>query len=586
MTQIKPSTVKPQIQSKPSRKSSLLLKLGGAGLVVGAGATAYWLLVLNPSWQAALPVGVNVIPPSALMTLSVSTEPQQWQQLRSLGTPQSRTLLDQNLVQLRDRLLTANGLNYEQNIQPWVGKEAMIAFLPSTAPTATAGSGATTVPGFARQGMLTVLPIANPAQALQALQKLPAQQANQWQERKYEGFPIQERQGSIPLAVTLLDHQFVVVSTEPKLIEQAIDTYKKRVSLANMPGYQQAWSTIQTEQPFAKIFVNVPVAAAAIGSGGNSPVSADSLMQRQQNQGLATTVSLEATGLQFQGISWLRSDSSRRLVVENTAQPMPKRLPAETYMMLSGGSLKQLWQDYEQGAQGNPIAPLAPERLRDGLKSLTGLEFERDFLGWTGKEFALAVIPAPADAARQSGVGLAFLVKASDRRGGESFLQRLDQAISDRYKLQVKPSAINGQTATDWIDQQGRWTATHGWLEGDVAFLVVGAPIAKLLLPNPQNSLATSQLFQTAVPTNLKPNNGHFFLNVDQTVNLPMPDLPFLQSANPLVRAIRTIGVTAAIRDVHSTRFNVGLQVQKTGQPQPLPAPNLPSPAPATPDQH
>jgi len=49
-----------------------------------------------------MPVGANIIPQDALLTLSLS-DSAQWQVLREFGTPQTQAELDKNLAQLRDR---------------------------------------------------------------------------------------------------------------------------------------------------------------------------------------------------------------------------------------------------------------------------------------------------------------------------------------------------------------------------------------------------------------------------------------------------------------------------------------------------
>jgi hypothetical protein len=129
-------------------KPSLLLTLGAAGLLISGGVAAYWILSQRNSLSGDMPVGANIIPQDAVLTLSVSTDFNQWQQLRQFGTKQTQAQLDQNLAQLRDRFLTANGYNYERDIQPWVGDEVTIAFLP---PQAIAPTKTTPTPTTANQ---------------------------------------------------------------------------------------------------------------------------------------------------------------------------------------------------------------------------------------------------------------------------------------------------------------------------------------------------------------------------------------------------------------------------------------------------
>ncbi|WP_052128405.1 DUF3352 domain-containing protein [Neosynechococcus sphagnicola] len=78
---------------------------------------------------------------------------------------------------------------------------------------------------------------------------------------------------------------------------------------------------------------------------------------------------------------------------------------------------------------------------------------------------------------------------------------------------------------------------------------------------------------------------GTFFINLDQAVgNNRLPILPFLPSGNPLVQSIHTIGVTAAIQDQQSTRYDIFVSLKQAGQPQPLPTPSVPPTAPPTPN--
>ncbi|WP_052128404.1 DUF3352 domain-containing protein [Neosynechococcus sphagnicola] len=83
--------------------------------------------------------------------------------------------------------------------------------------------------------------------------------------------------------------------------------------------------------------------------------------------------------------------------------------------------------------------------------------------------------------------------------------------MGSRYRFQIKPATLNGLEVVNWASQDGRLTATHGWLDGNVAFLTVGAPIADTLTPRPKANLADSPLFHTGVPRELTPNNGHVF---------------------------------------------------------------------------
>lgn len=547
-------------------KSSLLLTLGAAGLLIGGGVAAYWVLS-QQTLSGDMPVGANIIPQDALLTLSVSTDSNQWQQLRQFGTKNTQAQLDKNLAQLRDRFLTANGYNYQQDIQPWVGKEVTIAFLsPPNTPTKKSAADK-------QQSLVMVLPIENTAAAKEVLDKRRKQ--GKWTTRNYKGVQIQETQG-LPTqnySTTVLD-QLLVVTDNPQATERAIDTYRGGTSIIKTSGYTQALKQIKAPH-FAQVYVNIP-AAARVAAINPARAFSPQRLQLQNYQGLASTISLESEGIEFKSISWLKQDSPD---VPATATGMQNRLPAETLMMISGGNLQQLWQDYAQGAKSNPLAPLPPENLQGGVKSLTGLDLEQDLLKWMG-EFSLAVIPAAPKVSDSEdfALSLLFMVETRDRALAEKALEQIDRVISRQYQFQVQKTQVAGKPVVNWISPFGTLTATHGWLDQDVAFLTLGAPIAARILPNPTTTLASTQQFQKTLSSQLKPTNGQFFLNVNPTIQaLPLPQ--FFPNQQILLEAIRSIGLTSAKSDQRSTRYDIFVLLKKV-EAQSMPEPPQPSALP------
>ncbi|MDX2240907.1 MAG: DUF3352 domain-containing protein [Leptolyngbyaceae cyanobacterium bins.302] len=557
-------------------KPPLLLTLGTAAALVVGGGAAYWYFSQPKASLGDLPSGAAVIPQAALMTVSVTTDPGQWQQFRQFGTPQSQVAFDRNLAQLRDRLLTANGFDYQKDIQPWVGEEVTFAFLGTSAPF-------TAPPGTTQQPVVVVLPIRDALKAKQVLET-PRPGSAKLSDRTYKGFQIKETQGTANqgYSATVIDGKFLVVTTDPKATDQTIDSYTGKTTLSTTPGYTQALGQIKAEQPFGKVYVNLPAASAI--SATNSGKTPAPEAQAQQNQGLAATATLQPNGIQFKSVSWLKPDSQRTLDVQNNAKLLPERLPADTIMMVSGGNLQQFWQDYSQGAGTNPVTPIDPKIVQDGIKSTVGMDWEQDFLSWMKGEFAIALTGAPEGTSPSLPFSILFLTKASDRRAAEASLKKLDDAMVSSYKFQVQENQVNGQPVVSWIVPQSNATINRGWLDNDIAFLSLGAPIANAIVPRPSKTLQDSDAFKEATASDLNSNNGHFFVNVDQAINskrFPILQLP--PGNKELVAAIRSIGVTAAIRDARSIRYDVFAALQKGNSPQPLPAPTIPPASPAPP---
>lgn len=559
------------------KKFPLLLTVGTAAVLIGGGGAAYWFLSQPKASPEDLPVGAEVIPQDALMTIAVTTDQGQWQQLREFGTPQSQAAFDKNLAQVRDRVLTANGFNYQQDIQPWIGNEVSVAFLAPYLPPASTTPGAPP-PVPQQQAVMAVLPIRDALQAKQLLEK-PRPQTGKLVTRNYKGVEIKESPATAAqkISVAALNGKYLLVTTDPKATDKAIDTYQGGPNLAATPGYNQALGRISTEQPFGKVYVNLPIAAMVTANNAGRPLTPENLAQMQQNQGLAATADLESEGIQFKSVSWLRPDSERKYNGKNNARIMPDRLPADTLMMVSGGSLKQFWQQYVEGAATSPVSPIPPDGLRSAIKSTVEMDWDQDFVNWMDGEFSLSLVSALPGSPPNLPFSLLFMVQASDRRAAETALKKLDDAMTNKYKVKVEAAQVAGQNVTNWTLPLGGSTVTHGWLDNNVAFLSLGAPIASGIIPKPAVPLAGSEAFKQAMPTELGARNGQFYMNVDQAVNakrLPILQLP--PGNRELVAAIKSIGVTAAITDSRTSRYDAFVGLQKAGKPAPLPSPTIP----------
>ncbi|MGA9380800.1 MAG: DUF3352 domain-containing protein, partial [Phormidium sp.] len=439
-----------------------------------------------------------------------------------------------------------------------------------------------------------VLPIDNPLQAKQILEQPQSPfNKNQWTEREYQGVTIKETKvnNNEHYSTTVIDGQFLVISTDSRGIDRVIDTYKGAASLANTPGYSEAWQKIANNQYFAKLYVNIPIAAAAANSSGQQ-ISPEGLVQIQQQQGLVTNITLESQGIRLKNISWLKPNSQRKYKITNSAGAMPQLLPANTLMMVSGGNLKQFWQEYVQGAESNPMTPFKPKELRNAVKSFIELDLDQDLVSWMEGEFSLSLIPSKQTNETNSqspniGPGVVFMVKTGDRKTAEKTLAQLNQIMSDKYKFKEEKSQIGNQPLVNLVSPVLGIKMSQGWLDGNIAFLTLGAPVTEKIVPRPKNNLTQNELFRSAVPSELRPNNGHFFIDiekmgVDTTANLLSfllrlsPDITTQNNLRNQLSPMQAIGVTAAVSDERSSRFDIFVKLKKDNEGGILPAPNVP----------
>jgi len=552
---------------KKIKKPSLALTLSAAGLLVGGGAVAYWLFNQAQPFSRNLLVGANIIPQDALFAVSVTTDTKQWLKLQEFGTKETQTLVNQNLLQLRDRFLTNHGYNFEKDIQPWVGNEVTLAILtPDFNKSAAKPVSANAEAGSSQQSMVMVLPIENPEKAKSILTQPKSSNSGKWSEYNYQGITIKQSEGQRggDFSTALIDNRFLVITDSSKVAEKTINAYKSKTTLATIGGFADNFSKIASYQPLAQFYLNVPNAAKIAAVAPNRPLPAQVLAQLQNNQGLAGTITLESEGIRIKGVSWLNPRSQRVLAVENSAGSMQNRVPVETIMMLSGGNLQRLWSDYVLTSQGNPLAPIAPEQLRSGVKSFTNLDLEQDLLKWMNGEFAISLIPETPkpNSPDNFRTALVLMIQTKERQKAEASIKQLDEMMKNQYQFQIQPATVAGKPVVNWISPFGTLTATHGWLDNDVAFLSIGAPITDKILPKPNNTLADSSAFQQTVPAEPNPTNGQFYLDVEQTAkNFPLPAL--IPQQQTFLQATRSIGVTSAVSDNRSTRYDIFLALKK-----------------------
>lgn len=586
-------------ESKPEnqtpQKIPLAVAVAGVGLLVGGAVAALWFLwKQQPS--ARLPSGTTLVPNEALMSISLSTDPRQWEKLRQFGTPESQAWFDEQLLTLRDRLLSDNGYNYQEDIEPWVGKEITIAFLPPipVEVSESEGEGETanadgdgepeqngeentespSLTGIPRgnESIVLLLPIANASRAQQVLENAPTPQSGAWTTREYKGVEIKENPGtdSDLYAVTVLDGKFLAVANSRYGIDRTIDTYKGALSLADLPNAGKIWQKLEGDRAFARVFVNIPV-ASAVASLNRQNSRIDEIAKLQPNQGFAATATIENDGIAFDSAMWRRPKSERTYSVENKAKMMADRLPAAMSIAIVGSNLQGLWNDYVAEIDVNPIAVINPQWLQTAIKTTTNLDLEQDLLSWMAGEFALAMIPPAEDNQSTFPASVVLMVQASDVRAGEETLAKLDERMQDEYQFKLSRETIGDRELVTWQSPQGSLTVTRGWLDGNVAFLTVGAPAVDRIVPKPETSLRTNTLFQTTVPAQPTPSNGYVFIDVENLLALNAPKLRLPTQQGAFLDAIRAIGLRMAVENDRTLRHHLFVRLKQAGEALPLP---------------
>ncbi|MCY7335674.1 MAG: DUF3352 domain-containing protein [Chamaesiphon sp.] len=582
----------PNLKSKLNTKTIKYRRrqvLVGTGVAMTVGLMAIGIGKLLPgNSKLDTSNGVSLLPPDTLLSVSISTEPERWQKFTEFGIPTSRAVFEKQLTKFQTDFLTSYGYDYRRDIQPWIGKQILLGYLNN--PGATPNQPAQVK--IAPQQIIAILPIADRGAAQKVVQQHQTPIDANLVETSYKGIAIREfRRKAGTMAIAIIDN-FMVIATDRSGLQRVIDTQQNGKSLLTVPGYTKALTEIEIDRPFARIYANIPVATAVAAANSPQTLAADKLATAQNQQGIAANATLEAEGIAWKGISWLKPTTKQKLVVENQAQNFAANLPANTLVMLSGGNLQRLWQDFVRSADTNPLAPFQPQDLVKNLTSLTGLELESEILNWSKGSFGVAMIPKPDKIDTEFGAGLVMLQQSNDRSAADKAFAKLDTTMSQKQAFKIAKTKLGGKDVINWTSPLSGTAATHGWLDDNLAFLTLGAPVASTFIPQPQQRLSDTPLFQQSTrwrslsrgESSLNPHNGQFFIDIDRTINAGNLPLPYL---SPEVaagfKAVRSLGITSAILDESSNRFDLFVALKKVPGVAQLPATppkSMPSPTP------
>lgn len=559
----------------------------GAAILLGGGAIAA-LNFAQRAPRSLAPTGAQFVPQSALGTMTVTTDELTWTKLRQFGTPETQAQFDTLLKQWKDQLFSANGYSFKRDIKPWIGDRVTVALL-SGAETDTEAPTEST----ALQSLVLVVPIDDPLKAKSLMRD--EEKALEGSDRTYKGVDIKALDtGDTNIQTALIGTNWLLLSNSEQGIEQAIDTHKGARSLLNVPGYRKAATRAQSPQPpgknFAQIYLNIPNLTRSLQpAAGNT--SRASVIPLQGSQGLVATALVESEGIRFEGTSWLLPKNDLAYSdLSNEADEMPRKLPDDTLIMMSGSNFQQFWQGFKASNTSPPFFP-NPQNLEAGLLTQTGLDLEEDVLPWAAGEFTLGVLPpelGPTDAEEnepdvdesdaESGIvepgienaPLVMMVQTNDRQLAESAWQQLDEVMASRYRYEVTTEDLDGGSVTRWVSPFEGVQFSHGWLPGNVTFFAVGAGAADVIAPSPRQTLAETREFQTLTGKAPQPNNGHFYLDLAQINALegtvfPLPELP----EEGTTTAIEAIGLTSTVSD-RTMDYDLYIKLSKGNRPGPL----------------
>ncbi|MGD1857262.1 MAG: DUF3352 domain-containing protein [Leptolyngbyaceae cyanobacterium] len=536
------------------QRPPLLVTISTAVLLVLGGAAAYFGISQRLAAGPELPAGMELIPDDALIALTLTTDENQWTRLRQLGSPESQKLLDRWLVTWRDRIISANGYRFRTDIEPWIGDQVTIAFLPKASGQEES------------MELVMVAPIAEPLKAQDLLSE--PQDGISWVGRNYKDVAIQSVTATSgeTYETTVLGSQWLVVASGPQGVEAIIDnSLDASTSMASNEAYRRAFRHIDLSSAPAQIYINAPTAANALSGKDTLPGI----------NGVVAAADLLPNGLTIDAVTWLGpEDQPVYRDLKNSRSTMSQRLPESTVLMVSTSSIGPVWQALSEAEQLNAILPVSVNSLSKGLKTQTGLDLNNDILPWLSGEFAMGLLP-PSDASPLPTGELALVAEVTDREAAMATWMQLNEVLTSRFRFEVETKEVNSQPVNQLVSFYGGISMGYGWLDNDVTFFGMGSEVLDAITPRPNPSFRSNRAFQTLLDRSPQDSSGYFFVDVarlgELQGTLPFPPLP----EGALFSAIKSIGVTTHVQDERSLSYKIFVELPKGRRVKPLPTENI-----------
>lgn len=350
---------------------------------------------------------------------------------------------------------------------------------------------------------------------------------------------------------------FVVAASSPTPIKQLLDLPKGSETLSQNPAFQR---TIQRPQVSPKLFTLyedpnkfLPLLNSLVSSQIPFPLpNSFTTQQVKDYSSLDGFVLVQPEGLRFQVNAYRQIPRTVPLISPTEANQILERIPASSYSVSSSRNLKMQWQTAIATISAEPKLKPGLTELRNFVRTTTGLDLDRDIVGWMDGNYALFTYPTKGGIAKlldpKFNLGVGFLVQTSDRAAAEAALKKLDRFINSSSKGEVTATnrSVKGIPVTSW-EIKGRandGVLAYSWVNNDTLLITTGLGAIADLVPPSYQSLPKAYTFTTATNSLPSPNEGYFYINTGSLLSWAYGFVPPSQSNDPYLRVFKQIAGT------------------------------------------
>ena len=314
-------------------------------IAIAAGGTAAYMHFKNTPKDVMTPLAIaQIVPDDAYMAAFISADEQAWAKLKQFGTPEAQVVVAQKWNTLQQQLLTQSNIDIEKDLKPWVGN-TMVALLPIQRNNQE--------PGVLKPNVLIVTSIKDKVSAINFAMKLASQGGSKAKESDYQGNKIiANAENSVFTAVV---KDYLVIASDRKGLEEAINTTKGQPSFASKPGADSLLKKgVDVQNAIAQVYLMDYAAAVqqltSLNYDQTSTLPAATLDQLKQVQSVVAGVGTDDSGVRIKAIAAMNPQAPK-WEYKPTPGKVIAQLPADTLALISGANLNSYWNQANQQAK-------------------------------------------------------------------------------------------------------------------------------------------------------------------------------------------------------------------------------------------
>jgi Protein of unknown function (DUF3352) len=557
-------------------KSRSFFSLLAIAVLLGlAVATASFVWILSQSPLALLKGGVTREPAAAVfvskqapLMVSLLVNPDELESLsRLIAIPANRRQTGREIRDLEKSLLASTGLNYQQEIQPWLGDEITLAV--------TSLDFDRNFDNGVKPGYLLAIQTKDSERAKEFLQASYSKQAVSGQFdlvfEPYKGVnliyqrPLVAGKNNRFLASAVIGNT-VLFANDIKVLRNAVNHAQVAdLNLQNNTDYREALQTIP-EPRIGILYANIPTLSAWIA--GQPVPETPEVVQR-----LATAVAIKSRGLVAQtALIGVSGQEDREAILGEPVGAL-SFIDENSLLVAASRDLGQFWQRVEEGlAADSPLQQLLGQVI-SRIQEPLGLKLPEEVFSWVRGEYSLALVPNSTGvepdwifvAERGAGVdvdgAIAHLDSLAEANGFTvGKLPLLDREVTAWTKLTTR--SPDGKARLNTIVK-----GVHTRVDNYEIIASSVEAMAKAIAPE-KTPLVTSEKFQQAIVALPTENDGYFYIDWRQFQPVIESKLPIVQvmefAVKPFFNNLRSLTVSSLGSDSGIRRgtvfFNLGVR--------------------------